>query len=186
MIMVDRRLDYTSLMKNTIKYPTLDIPIDPKGHYSICVNKPTKSMKYCGLLGLFFLVIITLINSGPHCEKEVRTYKNLDFMRSSLLLALAGDVETNPGPVKHPCLVCEKPVAKTHRAVMCDTCERWTHIKCGNISPSQYVELSGVGSKSHCRAVPAVPSPIWCASNLILLMMYLLSSKFRIWYTLQL
>ena len=24
-----------------------------------------------------------------------------------------------------------------------------------------------VGSKSHCRAVPAVPSPIWCASNLI-------------------
>ena len=24
-----------------------------------------------------------------------------------------------------------------------------------------------VGSKSHCRAVPAVPSPIWCASILI-------------------
>ena len=24
-----------------------------------------------------------------------------------------------------------------------------------------------VGSKSHCRAVPAVPSPIRCASNLI-------------------
>ena len=24
-----------------------------------------------------------------------------------------------------------------------------------------------VGSKSHCRAVPVVPSPIWCASNLI-------------------
>ena len=24
-----------------------------------------------------------------------------------------------------------------------------------------------VGSKSHCRAVLAVPSPIWCASNLI-------------------
>ena len=24
-----------------------------------------------------------------------------------------------------------------------------------------------VGSKSHCRAVPAVPSPIWCANNLI-------------------
>ena len=24
-----------------------------------------------------------------------------------------------------------------------------------------------VGSKSHCRAAPAVPSPIWCPSNLI-------------------
>ena len=30
-----------------------------------------------------------------------------------------------------------------------------------------------VGSKSHCRAVPAVPSPIWCASNLI----FIISSK---------
>ena len=30
-----------------------------------------------------------------------------------------------------------------------------------------------VGSKSHCRAVPAVPSPIWCASNL----MFIISSK---------
>ena len=30
-----------------------------------------------------------------------------------------------------------------------------------------------VRSKSHCRAVPAVSSPIWCASNL----MFIISSK---------
>ena len=28
-------------------------------------------------------------------------------------------------------------------------------------------DCNKVGSKSHCRAVSAVPSPIWCASNLI-------------------
>ena len=48
------------------------------------------------------------------------------------------------------------------------------------------ISYERVGSKSHCRAVPAVPSPIWCDSNLIFVVMYLLSSKFRIWYTLQL
>ena len=31
----------------------------------------------------------------------------------------------------------------------------------------KYRALLRVGSKSHCRAVPAVPCPIWCASNLI-------------------
>ena len=39
-------------------------------------------------------------------------------------------------------------------AVMCDTYERWTHIKCGNISPSQYVELSRseeLWSCDHCK-----------------------------------
>ena len=36
------------------------------------------------------------------------------------------------------------------------------------MSLSRYVKVRNmVGSKSHCRAVPAVPSPIWCASNLI-------------------
>ena len=28
-----------------------------------------------------------------------------------------------------------------HRAVLCDLCEKWTHIKCSNISPSEYVEM---------------------------------------------
>ena len=63
------------------------------------------------------------------------------YVRNNLLLVLAGDVETNTGPVKHPCLVCEKSVAKTHRALLCDLCEKWTHIKCSNISPSEYVEM---------------------------------------------
>ena len=98
-------------------------------------------MKFCRLLGLFFLVIFTQIDPWPRLEKEDRIYKNLVYVRNNLLLVLAGDVETNPGPVKHPCLVCEKSVAKTHRAVLCDLCEKWTHIKCSHISPSENVEM---------------------------------------------
>ena len=37
----------------------------------------------------------------------------------------------------------------------------------------QRVVVNGVGAKSHGRAVPAVPSPIWCASNVI----FIISSK---------
>ena len=35
--------------------------------------------------------------------------------------------------------------------------------------------IGGVGSKSHCRAVPAVPSQIWCAGNLYLYLLILTS-----------
>ena len=58
-----------------------------------------------------------------------------------LTILLCGDVSTNPGPVKYPCTACEKPVARTHRAVMCDQCENWVHIKCIGISTSEYKEL---------------------------------------------
>ena len=37
-----------------------------------------------------------------------------------LLLVLGRDIEMNPDPIKYLCKICEKPVAKTRRAVMCD------------------------------------------------------------------
>ena len=35
----------------------------------------------------------------------------------SLCLLLADDIESNPGPVKIPCTVCDKSVAINHRAL---------------------------------------------------------------------
>ena len=54
------------------------------------------------------------------------------------IILLAGDVETNPGPVKYPCGICGKPVANNHRALECDSCNQWHHIKCAGITPSEY------------------------------------------------
>ena len=43
--------------------------------------------------------------------------------------------------VKFPCTVCLKCVKKNDRAVQCDFCEGWTHIRCNSISPSKYIDF---------------------------------------------
>ena len=57
------------------------------------------------------------------------------------LLLLAGDINLNPGPIRHPCSSCLKPVAKNHRAILCDNCGLWAHIKCERISVKTYKDF---------------------------------------------
>jgi hypothetical protein len=60
-----------------------------------------------------------------HCIRMRRNLRYMHFRgfyRMSLLL-LCGDIATNPGPIKHPCGLCSRAVAKTHRAVLCETCD---------------------------------------------------------------
>ena len=55
-----------------------------------------------------------------------------------LMLLISGDIEPNPGPIRHPCGICECPVAANHRAICCDSCDTWIHIKCANMSTKKY------------------------------------------------
>lgn len=57
------------------------------------------------------------------------------------LVLLAGDIETNPGPVKFPFSVCSKPVMRNQRGILCSRCEKWTHAKCCGVSPVEYQRL---------------------------------------------
>jgi len=84
-------------------------------------------------------------------------YQNVCTKHIILLFLLrSGDVHPNPGPrlVSHgnsstanrtpkcPCLICAKGVTSRSKAVKCDQCEAWAHVKCtGNISESNYTEL---------------------------------------------
>ncbi|XP_060577446.1 uncharacterized protein LOC132734674 [Ruditapes philippinarum] len=68
-----------------------------------------------------------------------------------LLIILAGDIATNPGPTKFPCGVCTKPVAKNHRALQCESCEFWIHIKCGNVTPAEYILLGNLDDPWLCK-----------------------------------
>ena len=43
--------------------------------------------------------------------------------------------------IKLPCGVCEKAIAKTHNALMCDICDKWVHIKCNNVSKDLFNSL---------------------------------------------
>ena len=63
-----------------------------------------------------------------------------------LVIILSGDVHSNPGPIKYPCHACQRPVANNHRAMGCESCGIWVHIKCGGVTPKQYeAYLQGEG-----------------------------------------
>ena len=39
---------------------------------------------------------------------------------------------------KFPCKICENPVAKNHKAIQCDKCHLWVHIKCNKTNTQTY------------------------------------------------
>ena len=42
---------------------------------------------------------------------------------------------------KYPCSICYGPVANNHKAVYCNFCAHWCHIKCNGISSDRYEAL---------------------------------------------
>ena len=72
-----------------------------------------------------------------------------------LLLFVCGDISLIPGPVKNPCGKCNRPVAKNHRAVKCEACYFWLHIKCEGISPADYVSLCHDDNPWTCKDCPS-------------------------------
>jgi hypothetical protein len=108
---------------------------------SLAITKPTydgsifHNARYCNS-----------IMAAPTTRKQLQMTidsqesKNFKFLTLAILILLSGDVNPNPGPVKYPCSVCEKPVAKNHRALQCDQCDSWVHIKCDNppMTPKEY------------------------------------------------
>ena len=81
------------------------------------------------------------------CFKQNKAYQSQIFL--SVFDYSFWDVSLNPGPVRHPCSSCLKPVAKNHRAILCDNCELWAHIKCENISTKIYAEKWPIAARFH-------------------------------------
>ena len=67
--------------------------------------------------------------------------QNQSSYKKQPLLA-SGDIHSNPGPTKNPCSVCTKAVAKHHRRLNCDSCQKRCHINCGNVSVKDYNRLA--------------------------------------------
>ena len=66
-------------------------------------------------------------------KSTISYYANADATFNYDYLCLCGDIISNP-----TCPVCDKRVAKSHRAISCDGCSLWCHIKCGGVSPKEY------------------------------------------------
>ena len=52
--------------------------------------------------------------------------------------------------VRFPCLKCNRAVAKNHKAVQCDICDKWVHIACNNLDTYTYKKLQKFKSPWYC------------------------------------
>lgn len=58
------------------------------------------------------------------------------------ILLISGDISLNPRPDKHLCGLVLQASCQNLRAVLCEACNHWCHIKCANISLTEYAALS--------------------------------------------
>ena len=68
-----------------------------------------------------------------------------------LLLLMSGNVHPNPGPI-FPCSVCAGNVTWRGRSVQCCACCKWAHLRCSQVSLSQFRAL---GSSHSWSCFPA-------------------------------
>lgn len=84
------------------------------------------------------------LNKNNYATHKVKTDNFVVIMG----LLLAGDVHPCPGPrtPKHPCIICQRAVIKSSKAISCDSCNNWVHIKCCDFPRQKYDELAKSGS----------------------------------------
>ena len=72
-------------------------------------------------------------------NKSNRKYADKNTQNNIYLILLCEDIQSNPGPSKYPCTLCEKTVRNNQKALQCDEYKEWTHIKCdGQITDAEY------------------------------------------------
>ena len=94
------------------------------------------------LLDSYAIVAVDWKNSNRLRLKTRGIYRVHPAAVIVTLLLASGDIESNPGPVQYPCTVCEKPVKRNQRGIMCDGCSQWTHTRCGGVEEAEYLLLT--------------------------------------------
>ena len=76
-----------------------------------------------------------------------------------LLLLMSGNVHPNPGPI-FPCSVCAGNVTWRGKSVQCCACSKWVHLRCSQLSLSNFRALGSSHSWScpPCRNTVTPPS----------------------------
>ena len=83
--------------------------------YSVCV------IIYANKDYYYYYYSTELLATGP------------DYDPLLLLLALAGDVHPNPGPLRYHCSVCFKNVTRQGTSYMYTRCSHWVHSICSGL-----------------------------------------------------
>ena len=70
--------------------------------------------------------------------------------------------------MKHyPCAVCEKGVLNQHKAICCDHCTQWVHIKCNDLNDLDYNLLKSKNEFWYCILCTSEILP-FCTVNSIM------------------
>ena len=75
-----------------------------------------------------------------------------------LLLLMSGNVHPNPGPI-FPCSVCAGNVTWRGKSVQCCACSKWVHLRCSQLSLSNFRALGSSHSWSCPRCRNTVTPP---------------------------
>ena len=96
----------------------------------------------------------SLFKIGRPCSPFLFSCPTLALLRLliPLLLLMSGSVHPNPGPI-FPCSVCAGYVTWRGKSVQCCTRFKWVHLRCSQLSLSEFRAL---GSSHSWSCLPAV------------------------------
>ena len=77
-------------------------------------------------------------------RRRVNHYPNSDSTFQLTRLLISWDVHFNPGPLKNKssCKTFRRTMARNHHSLCCGTCGFQYHMKCGKVTPKQFVEIT--------------------------------------------
>ena len=111
---------------------------------------------------------ISLITNRKRLGKKTLLCSRPNMYLSLIILVIAGDVETNPGPAvkyKYPCRLCDKPVRSNQAGVACDKCDKWFHKKCMGMNSAIYSSLRNISWECIFSGFPNFSSSLFEEDN---------------------
>ena len=57
------------------------------------------------------------------------TYLHLFVNIDIINFSSSSSSSSSPMPIKYPCTVCKFSVLNNHKAILCDICQNWTHLR---------------------------------------------------------
>ena len=140
MVALFMSLKYQATNINTLSLNFYRVPSHPIDSILLCNKVSNSSLRESDDI-LFSLLGLTHHNKAE--KSLISTYQrersSLTFIFISLLLS--GEIHPCPGPPKFPCIDCAKGVHSNSKAVCCESCSNWIHIKCAGISRLQYDDM---------------------------------------------
>ncbi|KAK6968417.1 hypothetical protein BgiMline_028289 [Biomphalaria glabrata] len=118
-----------------------------KKETTVIINHHT--LEQCNFKNNLTYTSITLKKITHHKWKFSIRHSRNKYL--SLLILIAGDVESNSGPrSKDRCNICKKICTLKQKAIQCDTCDEWYHASCLHMNTPVYYALGNKDASWHC------------------------------------